>query len=87
MTLLLECAHLYLQMSKLVLSTFPLRLLIHARNQQLTLLSCSDINPVNMQRIRDLSDEIFGCEIERQVRQRQAERLANRACQDCVVCA
>jgi hypothetical protein len=75
-TRFIQSAELYLQASNLFASTMPLQKQIQACNDELALLITLERNlKDDVERMRDLHDEIFGCKIEIQVLREKARRL------------
>jgi hypothetical protein len=75
----IQSAHLYQHASNLVMSTFPLQEQIIACNHEIATLIASGHNKVDLARVRNLEDEIFGCKIEIQAKRLKAKRLLNQA--------
>src|SRR5438045_8500862 len=75
-TRFIQSAEIYLQASNLFVSTLPLQMQIQACNDELTLLITLDRKlKDDVERMRDLHDEIFGCKIEIQALREKARRL------------
>lgn len=79
-TQFIQSAHLYVQASNIIVSTLPLHQQMQVCHAELTLLLTSE-SPTQeeLNRVRDLKDEIWGCLIEIQSLRLKARRLAKQA--------
>ncbi len=75
----LELAYLHVEANNIILSTLPLQIQILNCNTELATLIASENSAIHKDRIRDLKDEIFGCEIEIQSLRYRARKLIKQA--------
>ena len=66
---------LYLEATKLILATLPLQRRVQNSTSKLAAPGTRQPNALNPNRIRNLKDEIFGCQIEIQALRVKARRL------------
>ena len=75
----IRSAQLYSEAAKLICSTIPLQDQLIQCYQKLQSITCSECELDDKDQVRDILDEIFGCDIEIQCLRRNASKFEEQA--------